>query len=138
MIPFQAQIIVLIASVGIAAAGGYRVGYKLAEGEHLKEKAATLTKTVEQVKEAQDSDQQVIEKRQESAQVVTRTITKVQREIVKLPVRDCGFTHDERMSINAVYCASFPDAASCLPDKMPSGPRATDSERGNTAENVGS
>lgn len=113
MIPFQAQIIVLIASVGIAAAGGYRTGYKLAEGKYLKEKEVALTKAIEQVKEAQETDQQVIEKRQESAQVVTRTITKVQREIVKLPVRDCGFTYDERMSINAVYCASFPDATSC-------------------------
>ncbi len=115
----QIKIIALIALLAAYGIFAYRAGSKVAEAKYEAEKVASLEKGVQQIKEAQESDQQVVEQRAESIKVVTRTITRVQREIIKLPVRDCGLTHDERMSINVAYCASFPDAASCMSDPVP-------------------
>lgn len=128
MFPLQAQIIALLVSVGLSAFGGYRIGHQLAESKCLKEKEVALIKSVEQVREAQETDKRVVEERQEKERVVTRTITKVQREIIKLPTRDCGLTPDERMSVNTAYCASFPDASSCLSNAVPTGSRASSTE----------
>ncbi len=115
------QIKMVVAAILFVMYGGaaYYAGSKVTSAKYETEKVAALKTAVEQIKETQESDQQVVEQRAESTKVVTRTIVKVQREIIKLPVRDCGFTHDERMSINVAYCANFPDAAFCLSNSVP-------------------
>lgn len=47
-------------------------------------------------------------------QVKIRTVEKAQREITKLPVRDCGWTSAEWVQLNNAYCAAFPDIPDCL------------------------
>lgn len=113
------KVIALIALLVGLSLTTYRAGYKAASTKYEVEKAAAAANVIEKIKEAQVTDQAVVENRKKADEVVTRTITKVQREIVKIPVRDCGFTVDERLSINAAYCASFPDAPSCLHDEVP-------------------
>ncbi len=113
------KIVTLVGILLLCVGVGYRTGSTVADNKHLSVEKEATKKAVEQVKEAQEIDQQVIEHRAEAVKVVTRPVTKVQREIIKLPVRDCGFTNDERVSINVAYCANFPDAASCLHDPLP-------------------
>lgn len=124
MFPPPGIALAIVITLGLTAFG-YRTGYNMAENKYLEREKAAATQAVEQVKEAQESDQQVVEQRAESVKVVTRVITKVQREIVKLPTRDCGLTPDERMSINAAYCISFPDSTSCVSNAVPTSSGAT-------------
>ncbi len=127
MISLGAGVGIGLIALSVTATTAYQTGYKIAEHKYLKKEVAVVTEEVKQEKKAQESDQVVVEQRQEKAQIVTRIVTKVRREIVKLPVRDCGFTPDERLSINAAYCISLPDAASCLLDTVPNGGGATGS-----------
>lgn len=67
-------------------------------------------------------DQQEIllsQERQKKQEIEIRTVTKVKREIIKLPPRDCGFTPDEQRLLVDTYCANFPSHPSCLPDPLP-------------------
>lgn len=104
--------VTLIISVGFFS---YQAGYHSCENKYLKVENKVILK---ETQEAAKIDQQVVEGRQQKVEVLTRVITKVQREIIQLPTHDCGFTHDERVSVGAAYCAGFPDSPSCLSNEM--------------------
>lgn len=105
-----ATLVVVVSSGAI----GYQLGYKVADRNYLKAQAEALQHQEEVSRKNADTDLAEATKLQERTSGVAQKIVRIKREIVFQPARDCGWTDVERMSVNAAYCAAFPDAPTCL------------------------
>lgn len=109
--------------------GIYNAGANSVRAEYNK----AIIRMAEHYKVAQDSlddyTAKYLAEKAKKQQIKTITVEKAKREIIKLPVRDCGWTPDEWVQLNNAYCAAFPDVPDCLhaglsrsaPDVSPAG-----------------
>ncbi len=121
----------LLASIlGGAGAVLYNAGYNSCDNEHLVEqqRLKDQVKVLEQANYRLDISLRA--EREKKQRTITKTVTRVKRELISLPERDCGFTPDERLRVMDAYCANFPAATPCLPGAVPSRTDGTSSGRG--------
>lgn len=130
----------LVVSLVIAAVGyfSYTAGFNSCQGKYLTEKNIQANQTIDQVKKENQVDIQIAEEQQKKTEEITKTIVRVKREIIKVPVRDCGLTNAERLSILEAYCANFPDSPSCLPNPVSGSAGASTNGGGDRSKDLGS
>lgn len=130
-------LVVSLAMVGVGYFS-YTAGYNSCQGKYLTEKNLQANQVVDQVKTENQVDIQVAEEQQKKTEEITKTIVRVKREIIKIPVRDCGLTSSERLSILEAYCANFPGSSSCLPNSVSGSSGTPSSGGGDRPKDLGS
>jgi hypothetical protein len=116
------QAIKALVLIGLMALFGficYRAGYKISENTYLIKERAAAFKLEKITQESINTEIALQDEREKKQQVKTQIITKVKREIIQLPARDCGWSPAERLHIQSAYCASFPTTADCMSKSVP-------------------
>lgn len=128
MIPLSG--VVLISTLVVAGSSyfAYNAGHNAAEvAYHDQQEAQTRA-----IKELSDRNYKLaleLDKvRAQKQEVITKVVREVRRELIAQPVRDCGWTTPERVSLHTAYCANFPEAPSCLPSTVPSSAKSPPGE----------
>lgn len=96
----------------------------MTEASYLAKEKAAMVQIVKSQEEFAKVEIALQEEREKKQQVRTQTVTRIKREIIQLPARDCGLTSDERVRLKSAYCVGFPTAASCMPKSVSDSPRA--------------
>jgi len=119
---------VIIGVIGILASLtsgyiAYNAGFEKSENKYLALQQEAADDLQDQINKNAENELLLAQERAKKQEVVTKVVTRVKREIVNLPARDCGWTNDERLRVQETYCASFPSAPSCVPDSLPDSSR---------------
>jgi hypothetical protein len=121
--PWQTlKIAVLLAAMLALAFFSFRAGSKMTEARYLTQMAKAQGQAEAQRARALLAEDALEQARAARQEIKTRVITRVKRETVQLPARDCGWTDAERVLVADAYCASFPTTPGCMSDPVPDPP----------------